>query len=132
MNDIERIYELYKGAYTVTTDSRTITPRCVFVALKGEHFDGNDFAISRGNNCIFLMSYLPFSRDAEKRHRPNHNNHSYNNEPSQYGPMRVFQKGVQQHYRHDDYQSHNRKHRRDNTISFFMYIHKLLIYNNIK
>ena len=45
MNDIERIYELYKGAYTVTTDSRTITPGCVFVALKGEHFDGNDFAM---------------------------------------------------------------------------------------
>lgn len=45
MNDIERIYELYKGAYTVTTDSRTITPGCVFVALKGEHFDGNDFAL---------------------------------------------------------------------------------------
>ena len=45
MNDIERIYELYKGAYTVTTDSRAITPGCVFVALKGEHFDGNDFAL---------------------------------------------------------------------------------------
>ena len=45
MSDIERIYELYKGAYTVTTDSRTITPGCVFVALKGEHFDGNDFAL---------------------------------------------------------------------------------------
>ena len=45
MNDIERIYGLYKGTYTVTTDSRTITPGCVFVALKGEHFDGNDFAL---------------------------------------------------------------------------------------
>ena len=45
MNDIERIYELYKESYTVTTDSRTITPGCVFVALKGEHFDGNDFAL---------------------------------------------------------------------------------------
>ena len=41
---IEKIYELYKTAYTVTTDSRTITQNCVFVALKGEHFDGNDFA----------------------------------------------------------------------------------------
>ena len=45
MNDIEKIYELYKKTYTVTTDSRTITPGCVFVALKGEHFDGNDFAL---------------------------------------------------------------------------------------
>ncbi len=28
---------------TVTTDSRKITPGCVFVGLKGEHFDGNTF-----------------------------------------------------------------------------------------
>jgi len=42
--DIEKIYELYKRVYTVTTDSRCITKDCVFVALKGEHFDGNDFA----------------------------------------------------------------------------------------
>lgn len=27
----------------VTTDSRKITPGCVFAALKGEHFDGNDY-----------------------------------------------------------------------------------------
>jgi UDP-N-acetylmuramoyl-tripeptide--D-alanyl-D-alanine ligase len=52
MNDIERIYELYKGAYTVTTDSRTITPGCVFVALKGEHFDGNDFALKVADEGI--------------------------------------------------------------------------------
>ena len=45
MNTIEKIYELYKKAYTVTTDSRTISKDCVFVALKGEHFDGNDFAL---------------------------------------------------------------------------------------
>ena len=45
MSTIEQIYEFYQKAYTVTTDSRTITPGCVFVALKGEHFDGNDFAL---------------------------------------------------------------------------------------
>lgn len=45
MDTIEKIYELYKRAYTVTTDSRTISKDCVFVALKGEHFDGNDFAL---------------------------------------------------------------------------------------
>jgi len=27
----------------VTTDSRQVTPGCIFVALKGEHFDGNEF-----------------------------------------------------------------------------------------
>ncbi len=32
-----------KSALFVTTDSRKVTPGCVFVALKGEHFNGNDF-----------------------------------------------------------------------------------------
>ncbi|MCQ2345822.1 MAG: UDP-N-acetylmuramoyl-tripeptide--D-alanyl-D-alanine ligase [Paludibacteraceae bacterium] len=32
-----------KDAISVTTDSRKVTPGCVFVALKGEHFDGNLF-----------------------------------------------------------------------------------------
>ena len=45
MNTIEKIYELYKKAYTITIDSRNISKDCVFVALKGEHFDGNDFAL---------------------------------------------------------------------------------------
>lgn len=44
MSTIEKIYELYKKAYTITTDSRNISKDCIFVALKGEHFDGNDFA----------------------------------------------------------------------------------------
>lgn len=45
MSTIEKIYELYKRSYTVTTDSRNVSKGCVFVALKGEHFDGNDFAV---------------------------------------------------------------------------------------
>lgn len=45
MTTTEKIYELYKKAYTITTDSRNISKDCVFVALKGEHFDGNDFAV---------------------------------------------------------------------------------------
>ena len=32
-----------KSALNVTTDSRKVTPGSVFVALKGEHFDGNDY-----------------------------------------------------------------------------------------
>ena len=32
-----------KESITVTTDSRKVTPGCIFVALKGEHFDGNQF-----------------------------------------------------------------------------------------
>ncbi|MCQ2342125.1 MAG: UDP-N-acetylmuramoyl-tripeptide--D-alanyl-D-alanine ligase [Paludibacteraceae bacterium] len=32
-----------KHSLFVTTDSRQVTEGCVFVALKGEHFDGNEF-----------------------------------------------------------------------------------------
>ena len=32
-----------RTSLTVTTDSRKITPGCIFVALRGEHFDGNDY-----------------------------------------------------------------------------------------
>ncbi|MCQ2324955.1 MAG: UDP-N-acetylmuramoyl-tripeptide--D-alanyl-D-alanine ligase [Paludibacteraceae bacterium] len=32
-----------KSSLTVTTDSRKVTPGCIFVALKGERFDGNQF-----------------------------------------------------------------------------------------
>lgn len=34
-----------KSSLNVTTDSRKITEGCVFVALKGENFDGNKFAL---------------------------------------------------------------------------------------
>ena len=41
-----RKYENYlraKDSLNVTTDSRKVVPGSIFVALKGEHFDGNDF-----------------------------------------------------------------------------------------
>ena len=51
-----------KESLHVTTDSRKVTPGCIFVALKGEHFDGNDFVeqaerdgaayIIKGENAI--------------------------------------------------------------------------------
>lgn len=44
MKVIEQIYQLYSQNHIISTDSRKIIPGCVFVALKGEHFDGNDFA----------------------------------------------------------------------------------------
>lgn len=44
MNVIESIYQHYTKRYLISTDSRSIEKDCVFVAIKGERFDGNDFA----------------------------------------------------------------------------------------
>ena len=38
---IEQLYSTFLRTHTVTTDSRAITPGCIFFAFKGEHFDGN-------------------------------------------------------------------------------------------
>ncbi|MBO4571991.1 MAG: UDP-N-acetylmuramoyl-tripeptide--D-alanyl-D-alanine ligase [Bacteroidales bacterium] len=43
--EIEELYKLYKKCQGVTTDSRNITEGAMFFALKGEKFDGNDFAM---------------------------------------------------------------------------------------
>ena len=40
---IQKLYDAYLRSRTVTTDSRQLTPGCLFFALKGEHFDGNAF-----------------------------------------------------------------------------------------
>ncbi|HJW28026.1 MAG TPA: Mur ligase family protein, partial [Saprospiraceae bacterium] len=42
--DISTLYELYLAHPDITTDTRKIREGCLFVALKGEQFDGNDFA----------------------------------------------------------------------------------------
>lgn len=41
---IEELYSLFTASAGVTTDSRAIKPGCIFFALKGDNFDGNDFA----------------------------------------------------------------------------------------
>ena len=45
MNTLEIIYQAFQKAYKVTTDSRKVQKDAVFFALKGENFDGNDFAL---------------------------------------------------------------------------------------
>jgi UDP-N-acetylmuramoyl-tripeptide--D-alanyl-D-alanine ligase len=41
---IEEIYSLYRDFPHISTDSRAIIPGSLFIALKGDHFDGNRFA----------------------------------------------------------------------------------------
>ena len=54
-----------KDSLCVTTDSRKVTPGCVFVALKGEHFDGNDFveqAFAQGAEWVLMEDEEKFNR----------------------------------------------------------------------
>ena len=41
---IEKLYKTYLASRRVTTDSRAITPGCIFFAFKGTTLDGNAFA----------------------------------------------------------------------------------------
>ena len=45
MISVEELYTLYKKCTGITTDSRTIKEGVMFFALRGEKFDGNDFAL---------------------------------------------------------------------------------------
>jgi UDP-N-acetylmuramoyl-tripeptide--D-alanyl-D-alanine ligase len=43
--DLKLLYDLYLKNRIISTDSRAISPGCLFFALKGENFNGNLFAI---------------------------------------------------------------------------------------
>jgi UDP-N-acetylmuramoyl-tripeptide--D-alanyl-D-alanine ligase len=43
---IEEIYRIFKSHPVISIDNRKIEPGCIFVAIKGEKFDGNSFAQS--------------------------------------------------------------------------------------
>ena len=43
--EIERLYYLFKECSRVTTDSRSIEGGEMFFGLKGENFDGNEYAL---------------------------------------------------------------------------------------
>jgi len=42
---LENLYQIYQQHPVVCIDSRSVTKGCLFFALKGTHFDGNDFAL---------------------------------------------------------------------------------------
>ena len=43
--DIKEIYKLYQQHPCITTDSRNCPKDSIFLALKGESFNGNQFAV---------------------------------------------------------------------------------------
>lgn len=55
--NIERLYEEYKNAIGISTDTRKINTGDLFFALKGENFDANEFtsaAIEKGASCVII------------------------------------------------------------------------------
>ena len=82
----DQLYETYLRSRTVTTDSRNITPGCLFFAFKGERFDGNAFApqaLEQGaalcvisdpqykvdDRCILVPDVLAALQDLAREHR---------------------------------------------------------------
>lgn len=48
--EIAKLYELYKKHPVISTDSRNISNGCIYIALKGDTFDGNQFALQSLEN----------------------------------------------------------------------------------
>ena len=42
--DIEDIYKIYRASKSISTDTRSIKKGDLFFALKGENFNGNQYA----------------------------------------------------------------------------------------
>ena len=53
---IEALYEIYKSHSNISTDTRRISENCLFFALKGDNFNGNDFAEKAINEgCAYAI-----------------------------------------------------------------------------
>ena len=56
MTDIKQLYELYRQSTGITTDSRDCPEGSIFVALKGDNFDGNKFALQAlDKGCAYAI-----------------------------------------------------------------------------
>ena len=54
------LYKIYTDNPNIITDSRKICPHSIFFALKGEHFDGNDFAAQAlASECNYAVVDRP-------------------------------------------------------------------------
>lgn len=43
-NTLEQVLKVFKKSYVLTTSSKHVVKDCIFVGIKGEHFNGNAFA----------------------------------------------------------------------------------------
>ncbi len=85
-NNIASLYEIYLQSGKVSTDTRQITPGSIFFALKGERFDGNEFALKaleagavvsvvdreglkEQDGCFWVPDVLKALQDLARHHR---------------------------------------------------------------
>ena len=68
--DIEQLYDLYKEHPCITTDSRDCPEGSIFLALKGDKFDGNQFAAQAlQKGCAYaIVSALPEGAAGDSRY----------------------------------------------------------------
>lgn len=55
--DIKDIHQVFLKCHSVSIDTRKIVEGCLFVAIKGERFDANTFAVealSKGASCVII------------------------------------------------------------------------------
>jgi len=84
--EIAKLHQLFLKQPTVSTDSRNITKGCLYFALSGPHFNGNDFALqalekgasyavvdslalAKNKNCIFVDHVLDCLHSLASYHR---------------------------------------------------------------
>lgn len=63
------LYHKFQECTGVSTDTRRITPDCLFVALKGDNFDGNQFAeqaLSSGARYVVVDDATVAARDPQR------------------------------------------------------------------
>ena len=68
--DIKTLYEIYRQHPVITTDSRDCPQGSIFLALKGESFDGNKFAASAlDKGCAYaIVDEAEYADAADKRY----------------------------------------------------------------
>lgn len=84
--EISSLYQLFLSAGKVSTDSRKIEPGCLFFALRGDNFNGNQYALAAlekgasfaivddpelgaNDKCIVVHDVLQTLQDLARHHR---------------------------------------------------------------
>lgn len=68
--DVKRLYDAFLASKGVTTDSRTVGEGEMFFALKGENFDGNEYAsaaLEKGASCAVVTEGSAVSASSDPR-----------------------------------------------------------------